>query len=197
MKRVLKQLVTFLLHPILSAYLLAQGTRDFTILPQMTINRRKGLRIGSHFYLGRNSRFLLVSAYRGGTYSPEIRIGDNVTIGSRFSALSAAPIRIGDDCLLASDILITSENHGMDPETHASYGDNPLEAAPVTIGKGCWIGEKAVILPGVSLGDKCIVAAGAVVNRSFPAYTIVAGVPARAIKRYDAESHAWVSADRS
>ena len=81
----------------------------------------------------------------------------------------------------------------MNPEGHASYADNPLEAAPVNIGKGCWIGEKAVILPGVTLGDKCIVAAGAVVNKSFPPYTLLGGVPARALKKYDFEMHQWVS----
>jgi lipopolysaccharide O-acetyltransferase len=191
MKKLLKQLATFAWHPIVSFRLLVAGTRDFTIFPRMKANRLDKISVGNHFYLGHDSRFLIVTAYRGQTYAPGITIGNNVTIGNRFSALSAAPITIRDDCLLASDILITSENHGMDPENHASYADNPLTAAPVSIGKGCWIGEKVVILPGVSLGEKCIVAAGAVVNRSFPAYTLIGGIPARALKSYDFENHCW------
>jgi len=191
-KKIIRQVITFLLHPVISWYLFLHGSRSFYILPQMTIKNKQYLKAGSNFYLGRNSRLMMFSGYKGGRYSPGIIIGSNITIGNRFTALSAAPITIGDDCLLASDILIASENHGTDPEKYTSYADNPLDAAPVTIGKGCWIGEKAIILPGVNLGDKCIVAAGAVVNKSFPAYTIVAGMPAKAIKQYDFNRHQWV-----
>ncbi len=189
----IKQCATFLWHPLFSIFLIKRGLKYFTILPQITINNKEKLIIQDNFYLGRNARFLIVSNYKGVQYNPEILIGSNVSIGNRFTALSAAPITIGDDCLLASDILITSENHGMNPETHASYADNPLDAAPVSIGKGCWIGEKVVILPGVTLGERCIVAAGAVVNRSFPPYTLIGGIPARTLKKYDLETHQWVS----
>ena len=192
-RNLVKQIATFVWHPIISLYLLSRQTRNFTILPQMSINDKTKLKIDNNFYLGRNSRFLIVHNYKGSAYSPSIVIGRNVSIGNRFTALSAAPIVVEDDCLLASDILITSENHGMDPEVHLSYADNPLDAAPVRIGKGCWIGEKAVILPGVTLGDKCIVAAGAIVNKSFPPYTLIGGVPARALKTYNFEAHQWVS----
>ena len=193
MMKIIKQCATFIWHPLFSIYLFKRGIRNFTILPQLTINNKRKLFIENGFYLGRNSRFLIVSFYKGVKYNPEIRIGTNVSIGNRFTALSAAPIVIGDNSLLASDILITSENHGIDPEKNASYSDNPLVAAPVKIGKGCWIGEKTVILPGVTLGDKCIVAAGAVVNKSFPSYTLIGGVPARIIKKYDFEKHRWIS----
>ena len=192
MKKNIKQIATFIWHPIVSIVLLLKGTRHFTILPQLTINCFHNITIGNHFYLGRNSRFLLISEYKGCSYEPGISIGNNVSIGNRFSALSAAPITIGDNALLASDILITSENHGMDPEQYESYSMNPLIAQPVTIGAGCWIGEKVIILPGVSLGDKCIVAAGSVVNKSFPPYTLIAGVPAKAIKTYSKEKHEWI-----
>ncbi len=193
MKKLLKQIATFYWHPIASIKFMKAGTREFEIMPRMKANHLEKISIGNRFYLGSDSRFLIVTEYKGRSYMPEISIGKSVTIGNRFSALSAAPITIGDNCLLASDILITSENHGIDPETHPSYADNPLDAAPVSIGKGCWIGEKAVILPGVTLGDKCIVAAGAVVNKSFPAFTMIGGVPARALKSFDPETHSWIS----
>lgn len=193
MKSIIRLIATFVWHPVMTVYLLLNGTKQFTIMPQMTINNIKKLNVGSNFYLGRNSRFLIVTSYKGSNYTSSVRIGNNVSIGNRFTALSAAPIVIEDDCLLASDILITSENHGMNPVIHASYADNPLDTAPVNIGKGCWIGEKAVILPGVTLGDKCIVAAGAVVNKSFPSYTLIGGVPARALKTYDFDTQQWES----
>lgn len=193
MNKYIKQLATFIWHPIISIQILFSGTRNFIILPQMTVNDMGKVKIGNNFYIGRNSRFLLISNYKGKQYEPLIMIGNNVSIGNRFSALCASPITIGDDCLLASDILITSENHGIDPENIKSYSENSLCTKPVSIGRGCWIGEKAVILPGVVLGEKCIVAAGAIVNKSFPPYTLVGGVPAKILKTYSFELHKWTA----
>ena len=64
------------------------------------------------------------------------------------------------------------------------------------IEKGCWIGEKVSILPGVTLGDRCIVAAGSVVTHSFPEKTMIAGIPARAIKKYNEEEHLWKKVEK-
>ena len=88
-------------------------------------------------------------------------------------------------------MLITSENHGMNPEQNLNYAKTPLEARTVSIGKGCWIGEKVSIMPGVVLGNRCIVAANAVVTKSVPDYCMVAGMPAKIIKKYNFESHSW------
>lgn len=68
----------------------------------------------------------------------------------------------------------------------------PLVASPVTIGRGCWIGEKVSIMPGVVLGNKCVVGANSVVTKSFPDYCIIGGIPARIIKKYDFIEHRWV-----
>ena len=186
-------IMTVIWHPIISVRLLFKGSRNFVIFPQMTINNIKYLNIGKDFYLGRNSKFLFVNNYRGHSYNPSMQIGNNVSIGNRFSAICAENIMIGDNSLLASDILITSENHGiMNPDEILGYADNPLIAKPVKIGNGCWIGEKATILPGVELGEKCIVAAGAVVTRSFGSYSMIGGVPAKLLKYYDAEKKQWM-----
>ncbi len=60
------------------------------------------------------------------------------------------------------------------------------------IGNNCWIGEKSIILPGVILGDFCVVGAGSVVTKSAPDYCMLVGNPARIIKRYDFSTHSWV-----
>lgn len=104
----------------------------------------------------------------------------------------ADSISIGKNTILASDILITSENHGMDPGSAIPYYEQPLITGSVRIGENCWIGEKAVILPGVSIGNYCIVAASSVVVKDVPSYSIVAGNPARAIKKYDFSLREWV-----
>lgn len=190
-KQIAKRILTFIFHPYISIRLKSAGAKNFYIAPRMTINKCKYLKIGNNFSLGRDSRFLFVEKYNGRVYSPGVIIGKNVTIGNRFSLLSAASIDIDDECLIASDVLITSENHGMEVEGYTSYGQTKLDYKPVRIGKGCWIGEKAVILPGVTMGERSVVAAGAVVTKSFPAYSLVGGVPAKLLKTYNFDTHNW------
>ena len=193
-KKIIKTFVTCVRHPIVSTKLISEGCYNFYIGPQITINGWAGfntLHCKDNLYIGRNARLLFVKEYIGKKYDPEICIGKNVCIGNRFSALSAAPIIIGDDCLFASDVLITSENHGMNVEESASYSSTTLEAKSVQIGEGCWLGEKVSIMPGVTLGERTVVAAGAVVTKSFPPYSLVGGVPAKILKTYNFETHQW------
>ena len=137
-----------------------------------------------------NSSRLQIYNYLTGKDST-ITIGDNCYIGYRFSALAGGNIKIGNNVLIASDVLITSENHGTDPECETPYMDQPLICQDVTIDHGCWIGEKVTILPGVTIGEKCIIGANSVVTKSLPSYTIAAGSPARIIKTYNFETHRW------
>ena len=110
-----------------------------------------------------------------------------------FSVLASAKgkIHVGDNVLIASNVLITNENHGMDPEAEIPYMDQDLSANDVTVGDGCWIGEKVTILPGSIIGKKSIIGAHSVVNGSIPDYSIAAGIPAKVIKRYNFNSHKW------
>ncbi|MHB1295973.1 MAG: acyltransferase [Anaerolineae bacterium] len=85
-------------------------------------------------------------------------------------------IEIGDHTIFAPNVCIVSANH--DPCDHARW----LSAEPVRIGRDCWIGANAVVLPGVTLGDGVVVGAGAVVTKSFPDRVIIGGVPARILR---------------
>ena len=118
-------------------------------------------------------------------------IGDRCYIGYYFSVLNASIVIIGDDVLIASHVLISSENHGIDPEVDVPYMSQPLVSKPVIIGDGCWIGEKVCILPGVSIGKKCVIGAGSVVTKSIPAYSIAVGNTAKVIKKFNFETHNW------
>ena len=191
LKKSVRRILTCLRYPLFVCYLKIKDNTRFTIDKGLQINRFRGVTIGDNVAIGRNARFLIVPEYCGEKYQPRINIGNNVSIGNRFSVLSAAEIIIKDDNLIASDVLITSENHGTDPEQADSYAATPLVVSPVIIGKGCWIGEKVSILPGVTLGDRCIVAANSVVTHSFPDKTMIAGMPARAIKQYSDDEHRW------
>lgn len=111
-----------------------------------------------------------------------LRIGRRVLIGA-WSTLSVLDgLEIGDDCLLAERVSIRDHDHRYaDPAL--SVAEQGYEVAPVRLGRNVWLGCNVTVLKGVSLGDSCVVGAGAVVTTSFPAGCVLAGVPAREIKR--------------
>ncbi|GAB6050111.1 hypothetical protein JCM16106_09560 [Hydrogenophilus islandicus] len=106
----------------------------------------------------------------------ELRIGDRVSIGDRTQIHCGERIEIGEGTLISWDCVI------MDRDYHNPDG-GPEKTAPVVIGERVWIGCRAIILKGVTLGDGVVVAAGSVVTRSVPPYTLVAGNPARVIRQ--------------
>lgn len=146
--------------------------------------------IGDHVKILKGWRIECFEHYGDRSYSPKLIIGNYVNIMHNFTCLVADQCIIGDNAAIASDVFISTENHGITPDG-TPYIGQPLTTAPVTIGKHVWIGEKACILPGVELGDFCIVGAHSVVTKSFPAYSMIAGVPARIIKKYNPETREW------
>ena len=91
-------------------------------------------------------------------------------------------MRIGHDVLIASFVYISDHDHGISRESSPHKSVLTVEA--VGIGNSVWIGERAIILKGVTIGEGAIIGAGSVVTKDVPPYTIVAGVPARPIKQY-------------
>jgi acetyltransferase-like isoleucine patch superfamily enzyme len=108
-----------------------------------------------------------------------IHIGDGNYFNRNCMIDACGLVEIGDENMFGPDVYITDSNHrserGLAPKTL------PMRAGRVRIGSRCWIGAKAVILKDVELGDECVVGAGAVVTKTFPAKSIIAGVPARAL----------------
>lgn len=106
-----------------------------------------------------------------------IRIGNGNYFNRNVMIDACGLVEIGNDNMFGPDIYITDSNHrfgeGVSPKAA------PMQVGRVRIGHHCWIGAKAVILQDVELGDGCVVGAGAVVTRSFPAGSVILGVPAR------------------
>ena len=145
--------------------------------------------MGDDSQILKNSR---ICSYRIlGKEHPRITIGNGCYLGFHLSILAADDVVIEDDVLMASDILITTENHGMNPESEIPYMNQELTAAPIHIKRGCWLGEKVVIMPGVTIGKKCIIGANSVVTHDVPDYCIAVGSPAKVIKKYDFKMHSW------
>lgn len=110
-------------------------------------------------------------------FGKNIHIGRNVFINSCCQFQDQGGIYIDDGALIGHSVVIATLNHHMEPEQRQN-----LHHAPVHIGKRVWIGAHATILPGVTIGDNAVIAAGAVVTKDVAEDTVVGGVPARVIK---------------
>lgn len=107
-----------------------------------------------------------------------ITIGSNVFINQGCHFMDMGGITIGDDVMIGPKVNLVSVGHPVAP----SERRNGIVAKPIVIGNNVWIGAAATILPGVTIGDNAVIAAGAVVSRDVPADTLAAGVPARVLK---------------
>ena len=164
------------------------GKRSGIVSP-LIIRNKKYIHIGKSVRILKGARLECYDTYADHKYKPNLVIEDKVNIGYNFQCLVTSNCRIGDHSLLASNILISTENHGMDPTK--IYSDQPLTSGDVNIGRNCWIGERVIILPGVTLGDNVIVGGGSVVTHSFGDNVIIAGNPGKIIKSYDFNNKKW------
>jgi acetyltransferase-like isoleucine patch superfamily enzyme len=135
--------------------------------------------------------------YRDQELNPRVIIGDDVSV-SRWCHVSAIEyIEIGSRTLLGSNVYIADHNHGTysgieQSDPTVSPATRPLGGGgPVIIGEDVWIGNNAVLVGPLNVGRGAIIGANSVVTRDVPVNTIVAGVPARPIKRFSDKSNVW------
>jgi len=117
-----------------------------------------------------------------------VKIGNHVDVMmySIVSANGAAVVSIGDNCRIAHNVSIKATHHHINPAAEC-IGD-VLEYDDISIGEGCWICAGAIIIPGVHVGKKNVIAAGAVVTKDTPDYALMAGVPAGVKRAYPINS---------
>lgn len=128
--------------------------------------------------VGRNVRCVSsVRTYVGGL----LTIGDEVWIGHSTLFIGGdASITIGDNCDIAPQVTFATGTHKIEQTGFKVAGDG--YSLPISVGDGCWIGVRATILGGTTIGPRSIVAAGSVVRGIFPSDSLIGGVPARIIK---------------
>lgn len=110
-------------------------------------------------------------------FGKNITLGKNVFINDCCHFQDHGGVTVGDGTLIGHNVVFATINHDVRPE-HRSE----MKAAPIRLGKDVWVGSNVTFLPGVTVGDGAIVAAGAVVSRDVAPRTVVAGVPARKMK---------------
>ncbi len=127
---------------------------------------------------------------------PSLVIGDNVSFNFNVHIGVVKNIKIGNNVLIGSNVCIIDHNHG---SYHGKDQDNPsiaprdrkITPSAIFIGNNVWISENVVILPGAFIDDGCIVGANAVVSGDFQKNQIIAGVPAKAIKKFNEQKKIW------
>lgn len=140
--------------------------------------------IGNNFYADTNLRLQCWVEHWGEKteYTPNLIIGENVSISSNCQISCMNHIEIGDGCLFGDNVFITDNFHGDNslaereiPPAHRKL----YSKGSVIIGKNVWIGRNVCVMPGVTIGDGAIIGANAVVTKDVPANSVAVGVPAR------------------
>ena len=126
-----------------------------------------------------------------------LRIGDNVQLNDYVHISAIYDVTIGNDVLIASRVFISDHNHGgfnTNEQVNSPIVppvQRPLSFKAVYIADKVWLGEGVCILPGVMIGEGSVVGAGSVVTHNIPANCVLAGAPARIIRRYDFTTNEW------
>jgi acetyltransferase-like isoleucine patch superfamily enzyme len=157
---------------------------------------------GKGAYVGRRARMDVVpwNKFELGDYSTiedfsainngvgAVTIGDRTRIG--LSNTIIGPVKIGNDILLAQSITLSGLNHNYEDISLPIHAQG-VNTSPIVIEDEAWIGANVVVLAGVTIGKHCVIAAGSVVTKNIPPYSVAVGNPARVLKQYNPETKSW------
>lgn len=138
------------------------------------------------FILGRDTIIEDYSIINNGMGA--VFIGDENLIG--LSNVIIGPVSIGNKNIFAQHVVLSGLNHSYE-DVDISIKDQKCTVAEIVIEDECWLGANAVVTAGVRIGKHSIIAAGAVVTKDVPAYSIVAGNPAKVLKQYNSTTQSW------
>lgn len=163
-----KQKINYLLYKLFAAWL--PVSRRMRFAKKMRYFFAKHIcRVGKNVNIEKNAYF-----------TPQLTIGDNSGVGVDCEVYG--PVTIGKNVLMGPEVVIFTSDHEFSKTDIPiiEQGNGPVE--PVSIGNDCWIGMRVMIMPGVHIGDGCVIGAGAVVTKDIPPYSVAGGVPARVLK---------------
>lgn len=138
------------------------------------------------FYLGDNSTIEDFTTINNGV--GDIYIGDRTRIGLGCTLIG--PVKIGNDIRMAQNIVMSGLNHKYE-DVSIPISEQGVTTNTIVVEDETWIGANCVVLPGVTIGKHCVIAAGSIVRRNVPSYSVVAGNPAKVMKKYNRETKMW------
>jgi acetyltransferase-like isoleucine patch superfamily enzyme len=162
------------------------------IFPPALIVGHERIFIGSDVVVHPGAFFSVLDERIGGGRGGQLLIGDGTRIGFDIVVACGERVEIGRRVLTADRVYVGDVYHEYRDVTRSVLDQGAGQARPVRIGDGAFLGINCAILPGVTIGDGGYVAANAVVTEDVPAHSVVAGNPARVVRRWDGS--AWVAA---
>lgn len=126
-------------------------------------------------------------------YGTHISVGKNFFANYNCTIIDVAKVTIGDNCQFAPNVSIYTAGHPLHPEIRNTLYEYGIH---VTIGNNVWIGGNSVILPGVNIGDNCVIGAGSVVTKDIPPWSLAAGNPCRVIRKITEADREFYYKDR-
>lgn len=160
------------------------------------IRGSKYMSFGKGIFINGDLWLEAISHYEGQRFTPKIEIGDFVSLSNSVHISSIEHIVIKKNTLIGSGVYISDHNHGTYKGANQSRPDEPpsrrqLDGGPVSVGENVWIGDNVVIVGPVTIGDGAVIGANSVIKKNVPAETIVAGIPAVPLKRFNHSSNCW------
>ncbi|HEL2326072.1 TPA: acyltransferase [Streptococcus suis] len=178
-----KKVFWFLRLVFLKPFFKSVGKNSY-LGPTVATHGLKGVSIGNRVRIYPGAR---METHNGG----EIIIGDNCAIAQNFHVTSTnGTLDIGANTTILGNVFITNIDHEYQ-EIGKPILEQPYKYSETQIGENCFIGFGASIQAGTVLGKQCIVGTNAVVRGTYPDYSVIVGVPAKAIKRYNEETGDW------
>lgn len=159
---------------------------NFCIGEDYTVSNPQFVKIGDNFTALNRFRIEAIIKYKNETFKPSIQIGNNVIFNNDIHIGCINNIEIGDNCLFASRIYITDHHHGSSDKSVLDFAPTDrqlISKGPVIIKNNVWIGEGVAIMPGVTIGENSIIGTNAVVTKDVAPNSVMAGVPAKLIKK--------------
>jgi acetyltransferase-like isoleucine patch superfamily enzyme len=162
------------------------------IVGPFTVSCPERIDIGEDVYIGPGAWFSVVDEHNGRRYEPRVWIGHGTSLGPGLVISCIGEISIGARVLGGPRVFIGDTYHDYRAPDTAVIDQPMSDPRPVLIGSGAFLGVGSVILPGVTIGERAYVGANSVVTNDVPPNSVVGGVPARIIKRWDGHGERWV-----
>ena len=161
------------------------------IIPPTRVQAPECIYIGERAQIHEHVWFCVVP--QEGLPAPRLTIGARARLTRFVKIVCTGEVVLGDEVGISDGVFITDTHYRHDDPATPIHAQGLSKPSPVRIGRGAFLGVRAIIHPGVTVGDNAYIGAGAVVMEDVPARTVVVGNPARVVQRYDESSDTWVT----